>query len=288
MVECMPSALSHTLNFSGTNVFTQQQQPATQRLHEAEASANVTVTATGAEIAMTGSRPCIIVCNGFSVTSAGGTVARWQSRKARQMLKILIARRGVATSRETVMDLLWSGEPATHLANRFSVALATVRRALDPTKLAARDAYVEHRDGLLRLRIDAVSIDIEEFLDLAASALASTEPRPERHALLARAHALYTGDPLVEEPTELWAAELRREVHLAFFAVAHALAASYAHTEDYLSQLDTYRSILALDAYDQRAHEGLIDALKRLGSHGQAALAQAEFFKRMRELGLAG
>ena len=68
----------------------------------------------------------------FEVSSADGTTARWTSRKARKLLKILVAHRGAPVHREVLMDLLWpTVDPAT-LGNRLSVALSTVRRALDP------------------------------------------------------------------------------------------------------------------------------------------------------------
>src|SRR5690606_2144006 len=118
----------------------------------------------------------------------------------------------------------------------------------------------------------------------AAAALASSAPEAERKAQLARALSLYVGEPLHEEQTELWAASLRREVQLAFFSVSHAFAELCGKTEDHLSRLDTYRNVLAMDPYDQRAHEGMIDALEQLGSHGQAEAARAEYSARMSEL----
>lgn len=230
-------------------------------------------------------RPRISVLGGFSVEAADGTVARWQSRKARQLLKILVARRGAAVSRESLMDILWPGVSPSRLANRFSVATTTVRRALDPTGALPRDAYLEHRDGLLRLRTESLEIDIERFLSEASAALLPGPPT-ERRTRLARALALYLGEPLHEDQEELWASEFRREAHLAFFAVAHALAEAYADDGDHLSRMETYRRILALDEYDQRAHKGVISALTRLGAHGQAEEARILYLARMEALGV--
>src|SRR5690606_24927548 len=77
-------------------------------------------------------RPRICVLGGFDVVSLCGRRAQWSSRKARELLKMLVAARGVATSREVFMDALWPDEPPAKLGNRFSVALTVIRRALDP------------------------------------------------------------------------------------------------------------------------------------------------------------
>lgn len=229
----------------------------------------------------------IRVMGAFEVISEQGVVAQWRSRKARQLLKILVAKRGVAVSRETVMHLLWPDEPPQSLSNRFSVAATTVRRALDPTGALPKDAYLELRGPLVRLRIDRIDVDVETFLTEARAALAPPMPADTSIALLARALSTYHGDVLADEPGELWAHDLEREVHIALFAVSHALAEAAEDAGDQLTRVDRYRSILALDEYDQRAHEGLIDALTKLGASGQAMAANAQYSQRMAELGIS-
>lgn len=230
--------------------------------------------------------PRITVLGDFAITAADGSAARWQSRKARQLLKILIARRGVAVSRTTVMSMLWPHEPPERLANRFSVATTVIRRTLDPTGALPRDAFVDSREGLIKLRVEALDIDVERFLAEVTAALAAPASGAVQREHLAAALARYHGDPLADDQDELWAAELRREAHIAFFAAAHTLAELSASMGDQLTRIETYRRILALDEYDQRAHEGLIDALGCFGSHGQAADARAEYEQRMAALGI--
>lgn len=228
----------------------------------------------------------IQVFSGFAVTSVDGSEARWQSRKARQMLKILVARRGTAMSRETLMDMLWPDVPPHRLANRFSVAIAAVRRALDPAAALNRDAFLEYRDGLIRLRIEAVSVDAEEFLTAAQQAIAEPATPSERIARLTGALARFTGEPLQEEQHELWSADFRREIHEAFFTAAHALAELFADEGDHLSRLETYRRVLALDEFDQRAHEGVIASLAALGAHGRADAARDDYIRTVGSLGV--
>lgn len=230
--------------------------------------------------------PSIRVMGGFEVRSASGELSHWQSRKARQLLKILVARRGVAVGKETVMHLLWPDQCPDRLANRFYVATNAVRRALDPHGEFPRDEYLETRSGLVRLCVEKLEIDVERFVSAARAAVLPEVSTEEKVARLTDALALYTSDPLADEQEELWAEELRREVRLAFFSAAHMLADACAETGDHLTRVDTYRRIIQYDQYDQRAHEGLIDALETLRSYGQAASARREYARVMEELGM--
>ena len=68
----------------------------------------------------------------FRVFRAGAVVpfGEWQSKKARDLLKILVAHRGRAVPRSRLMELLWPDESPSRTANRLSVLLSTLRRVL--------------------------------------------------------------------------------------------------------------------------------------------------------------
>ena len=104
---------------------------------------------------------------GFSVFRDGDLVrvSEWQSKRARELLKLLIARRGRPAPRGYLMETLWPGEDPDRVANRLSVALTTVRGVLDPQRrfspeqfvLADKDA-VALESGCARRRCRAVSL----------------------------------------------------------------------------------------------------------------------------------
>lgn len=273
-------ATAQARHLHSTEEFAARTLASLRNTHELRRASASPEGATGLE------RPRIEVFGGFTVTAVNGSTARWQSRKARQLLKILVGRRGVAVSRETLMDMLWPDVSPSLLANRFSVAVAAVRRAFDPSGLLNRDAFLEHRDRLVRLRIDALDVDAEEFLDAVKAAMAADVSTADQSGRLLAALALYAGEPLPEEQGELWAADLRRETHKAFFSAAHALAELFAEDGDHLACLETYRRVLALDEFDQRAHEGTIRALTALGAHGHAETARSEYVRIVGSLGV--
>lgn len=70
------------------------------------------------------------VCRGGEVVSAG----EWQSRKARDLLKILVSRRGRPATRDALIEALWPEQDPSRTPNRLSVALSTARAVLDPER----------------------------------------------------------------------------------------------------------------------------------------------------------
>ena len=163
----------------------------------------------------------------FRVFRGGEPVplAAWQSRKARDLLKILVARRGRPTAREYVMEMLWPEQSPARLGNRLSVLLSTVRTVLDPEKRFEADHFVAADRGSLWLQGENLVVDVERFLSAASAALASLrEDNPSAPAELIAAEAAYSGDFLEEDAYEEWALPLREEARVVYTEVARALA----------------------------------------------------------------
>lgn len=226
------------------------------------------------------------ILGGFEVVSAEGVPSHWQSRKARDLLKILVARRGVAIPRDSLMDLLWPDQAPGAVVNRLSVACTAVRRALDPERTSPGDTYLVTKDGMLQLRSDRLWIDAEHFLTEADAALSPTLAPEDALPRLTAALEAHRGEALIEEPYALWAERMRRDVQVAYFACAYRVAELSNASGDQFTRAEAFRRILVFDEYDQRAHLGLIDALRRLGSPGQAAQAAQRYGERMAELGI--
>lgn len=232
-------------------------------------------------------RARVQVMGTFEVTAVDGSSPRWTSRKARELLKIVVARRGSPVAREVVMNELWPDEDPDTLKNRLSVALSTVRRALDPERTLPSDALLATEAGALRLVTAAVDVDAEEFLAIAERARAAhRNGDPGTSALLHAALDAHRGTALPDEPYAAWAEGLRMETDSALTAVLWAMATSSIDADDHLTASTAYRRLLELDGYDERAHCGLIEALIALGAHGQARAAHQRYAQAMEEIGV--
>lgn len=206
---------------------------------------------------------------GFAVLRDGVAVdpRAWQSKKARDLLKILVAHRGRPVHREALMDLLWpDGDPAA-LPNRLSVALSTLRSVVDASVVVADRTAVA-------LNLDAVDVDVETFF---AHVAAGRE---------AEAEAAYGGDFLPGDAYEDWSVAVREQARIAYVTTARSLARAAERAGDADRTATLALRILEHDPYDEQAHRALVRALRAAGRHGDAAAAERTYAGRMAEIGL--
>jgi ATP/maltotriose-dependent transcriptional regulator MalT/DNA-binding SARP family transcriptional activator len=226
----------------------------------------------------------------FRVLRSGDPVpaGEWQSKKARDLLKLLVARRGHPVAREAAMEILWPGGDPAKVANRLSVALSTVRAVLDPEKRFDGERFVPADRHVLALELAEVEVDVEVFLAEAAAALdlLRTGSREEARERLAAAEALYAGDFLEEDAYEDWAVALREEARAAYIRVARALADDAAASGDHDTAARYLLRSLEKDGYDEEAHLRLVATFQAAGRHGEARRAFQTYAGRMAEIGM--
>jgi ATP/maltotriose-dependent transcriptional regulator MalT/DNA-binding SARP family transcriptional activator len=221
----------------------------------------------------------------FEVVAATGSVT-WKSKQARDVLKILIARRGVPVPRDELSELLWPGDDPGKTANRLSVALSVLRSALDPDRRVEAGDFVSIDRGAVHIRSNLLWIDVEAFLREATRglALARGGRTDEGMDVLRDAENLYGGDFLAEDAYSDWAVPLREEARLLYISTARTLGEHAAGTGDYTAASLYHLRILARDPYDERAHLDRCRTLAADGRPGEARRAYGLYAARMAEL----
>ncbi|MGB9278591.1 MAG: AAA family ATPase [Pseudonocardiaceae bacterium] len=208
----------------------------------------------------------------------------WKSKKARDLLKILVSRRR-STPRDQLMELLWPEVGPTVASNRLSVLLSAVREVLQPH--SADDGPLVTTSGAVSLNLAAVRVDVEDFLAQATDALdADRANEPDATARLAAAVTAHTGDFLEEDPYQEWAAALADEVRSTYIALLRALAARLRETLDTDAVVRYTRRLLEQDCYDEEAHFTLVGVLLGARRLGQAHHHYQNYVRRMEEIGV--
>jgi DNA-binding SARP family transcriptional activator len=204
----------------------------------------------------------------------------WQSRKARDLVRILVSRRGVPVPREEMTELLWASEGSddARASHRLAVALSVARGVLDPGRWLPADHFITGDAASLALRLDRVVVDVEDFLADALPAL-----RNGSRSALAEVEQRYTGEAFADDPYADWARPLRDEARATHTQVLHALAAD---AEDPHSAIRYLNRVLTNDPYDERAHRGIVELLRAQGRHGEARRARTRFEDAMAEIGV--
>ena len=225
---------------------------------------------------------------GFAMEHDGGAVgtSAWQSRKARDLLKMLIAARGKPQHREVLIEALWPGDDPAKAGNRLSVAISTIRTVLDPDKAHPSDRYVSSDKESVALNTGSLVIDVEEFLGAAATGL-DLHRRGRVDAGLAemqRAEAMYVGDFLEEQPYDDWAVGLREECRNVYLQITSRLANAAGTAGDHDTAARLYLRMLERDPYHEPAHLGLVSAMAAAGRHGAARRLYGVYAGRMASL----
>jgi DNA-binding SARP family transcriptional activator/ATP/maltotriose-dependent transcriptional regulator MalT len=215
-------------------------------------------------------------------------VRRWQSKKSRDLFKMLVSLRGRALPRDLAFERLWPEDDPSKASSKLSVALATMRSVLDPDKEFPADHYVRAEGDAIVLDAATVPTDIDEFLRGAASALAELKrQRGERAiAMLAAVEARYHGDVFEDDPYVDWFVPLREEARAVYLNVARELASIRAERGDPDDAIRLYLRLLEREPFDESAHLALVRALSAVGRHGDARRRYQRYADRMRELDL--
>lgn len=223
----------------------------------------------------------------FVVERHGEPVARsaWRSRKARELLQVLVVRGGRPIAREELAELLWPDTPYSEVSNRLSVALSVVRNVLGG-KDGDGDAIDADGDRVA-LQADRVDVDVDRFRRLAEDGLAAVRAGDPRRAIASLSEAVraYTGDLLEEDRDALWLLDRREELRATSLTAARTLADLVA-ADDPDTAVRLLLRVLDRDPYDEPAHLAVCAALLRAGRHGEARRRHRLYADRMEELEL--
>ncbi|WP_211588850.1 BTAD domain-containing putative transcriptional regulator [Allorhizocola rhizosphaerae] len=209
----------------------------------------------------------------------------WQSRKARDLLKILLTRQGRLLPREQAAELLWpdsEGTEATATAlKRLNVMVSTLRAVLDPERAFPAAHYLISEDGGLRLNPATVRSDVDGFLALAAEAHRSGTVDRWRAV-----EAAYTGEFCAEDPYADWAAPMRDQVRLAYMQAASKVADAESESGHFEQAARLWLRLLELDPYHEPAHLALVQVMERAGWRAEARRRYHAYLDVMRQLNL--
>ncbi|MEU5695032.1 BTAD domain-containing putative transcriptional regulator [Actinosynnema sp. NPDC020468] len=220
----------------------------------------------------------------FQVLRDGVPVAttEWQSKKARDLLKILVANRGRPVARSRLVELLWPDATSDRSSNRLSVLLSTLRAVLSGGRADAGPVVADRNAVALDLAV--VDVDVERFLAAAEAARAAQRHGdPAGPALLAEAEELHHGEFLVEDLYEDWAVQPREEVRGVHASVLRSLVGLVSDVDQRVGYL---LRLLDLDPYDEGAHLELVRSLREARRYGEARRRYDLYAERMAEIGV--
>jgi DNA-binding SARP family transcriptional activator len=205
----------------------------------------------------------------------------WQSKRARDLLRVLVARHGRAVPRSELCEAMWPDEDADTLAHRLSTLLSILRGIL------GAESVVADRESVM---LDKAMVDVDA-VDLLEAVSAAVRLHREGSPLLARevlssALPAHTDEPFADTPYDDQVRDLRDEVRAAYLSGLRLLAELCQASGDADEAITWLRSLLACDPYDEAAHLSLISLLRSCRRFGQARAAAARHREAMADLGV--
>jgi DNA-binding SARP family transcriptional activator len=187
----------------------------------------------------------------------------WQREKARQLLQLLITRRGQWLSRDQIVDLLWPDLPAENAARDFKVALNALNHALEPRRLHNLLPYfIIRKANTYGINPQAMLVtDIDIFNNLATSSDVSD---------LQRAITLYEEDFLPDCLYSDWCSTERHAYRQKLLAVTERLAQLHLHAQRWEAAIEVCQAALRRDQCWEPAYAQMIQAYIAQGETAQA------------------
>ena len=191
--------------------------------------------------------------------------SEWGSRRARTLLKRLVAAQGWPVTRDELIELLWPDEVGAdrdRLSARLSVQLSAVRRILRGGVIADRST--------VRLDRNAVDLDLSRWNELTDDLAIVTG----------------YGEFLPDDRYDDWSGPTRDEVRTRMVAAARRVVDDALGRADGATAEAAARAIVRADEFDEVGHQSLIAALAAQGRHGEARTAHEAYARAMAELGV--
>ncbi|MCZ7565369.1 MAG: GAF domain-containing protein [Burkholderiales bacterium] len=196
----------------------------------------------------------------FEIFRSGQKLApdAFARRKALQLLKQLVLRRGIPVHRDRLVELLWPEASPRAGANRLHGVVNALRSAIESGRGARASEYIVCRDDHYFFNTEAPhSVDLFDFLDFIATARSAQREGAEQRALglLEDAVRLFRGD-LFADDTEDESLETHRvRLRHMYLDAARSLAAMrirWGHTDEAIWTLRTALDFepVALDLYE--------------------------------------
>ena len=207
----------------------------------------------------------------FQVRRGGEPVVGFESDKVRALLAYLAVEAGQPHRRESLAGLLWPDFPERSARTNLRNALVNLRHVIGDRQVSPPFLDITRQTIQFNQTSD-YALDIARWTEL----LAPDDAAQPRIARLEQAITLYQGPflagfSLADCPTfEEWVLLQREALALQMAETLHHLATHYEEQRDYPQALAYARHWLALDAWQEEAHQQVMRLLARCGRRSEA------------------
>ncbi len=212
-----------------------------------------------------------VSCLGRFIVRRGDEVIpahSWNNKKIKMLFLLLIHyRESGYVNKEVFMEHLWPDEHPKTSAKRFHVALAKLRKILEPQiEHGTPSAYIQSLGDAYCLNLgNGGQVDVDAFFHAGDQAKKTSDPH-ERISQLLKAARLYQGDFLAEDPYENWCIEKREHIKELYLSMLVSIISYYEHHKQYLQAVEFCERHLAIEPAIEELYQRLMRYYGALGN----------------------
>jgi DNA-binding SARP family transcriptional activator len=193
---------------------------------------------------------------------------RWKSRKARTLFQFLLYSRSRGyVNKEVLMELLWPEEDPQKTAKRLHVALASLRKTLQPDlERGTPSSYISRDNDSYTIDVGEEGwVDIENFVkELHLARQEKDLGKSIAHYL--NAELIYKGDFLEEDPYSDWCIEAREGFKSEYLQLLGEIIEYYDGRRDYKQCIKYANKYLKFDKYAEDIYQLLMTYYANTGN----------------------
>jgi DNA-binding SARP family transcriptional activator len=198
---------------------------------------------------------------------------RWKSRKARTLFQFLVYSRSRGyVNKEVLMELLWPEEDPANTAKRFHVALASLRKTLEPEiPRGTSSSYISRDKDSYTIDLGEKGwVDIENFIvELHLAREEEDLGKSIEHYL--KAETIYQGEFLEEDLYSEWCIEARENFSSEYSQLLREIIEYYDGQKDYKQCIQYAKKYLKFDKYAEDMYQQLMLYYAQTGNRAMVA-----------------
>jgi DNA-binding SARP family transcriptional activator len=193
---------------------------------------------------------------------------RWKSKKAQMIFKYLLYHRQKGyLKKDVLMELLWPEDDPVKTAKRYHVALASLRKTLEPDiTRGTPSAYILRTGDAYRIYIgDEGYVDIDNFKKELKLAKKTKDPEESIDHLL-KAESIYRGNFLEEDLYVQWCDEGRERFKDQYLQLLEEIIKYYHVKKNYKKCIGYVKKYLSMDKYTEEIYQLLMTYYSQTGN----------------------
>lgn len=216
----------------------------------------------------------IHMLGGFHVFINGTAVDEQfqKTRKGCMLLQYLILQRGKPVPTVELYEALWPDDENSNPGNALKTLISRTRATLAKLSPVFADCISTQR-GSYRFNSECgIEVDVYEFESLIHKLQDARQLDEETNARFQRMLSVYAGDLLPANASENWVISRNVDLHNRYLKAVLDYVNLLQASENYDEIVRVTRVALDIDAFDERLHIALMDALVRTGRNNESLM----------------